>query len=230
MGLWSLLAGDIVLGTSLALFFFLVLGFVSAFALLKYLTRSPLWGIVGAFLSVRSPNLNVCRSTTGALAEYRAIRLSPLTYLAPTRAMTRPGFKRFVLAALAVSWPWLTHPLTAFRGLFFGGALLGIQFARAAWAAPMSALAALIIRVIPNPELIVGIKYLNTAQFTFRFLSYFQFLTLPMTVFALQTLCRRWGFAKIPKATLAAGVIFAALFLVKPYLYPASFPKGSPRS
>jgi hypothetical protein len=338
MGLWSLLAGDIVLGTTLALFFFLVLGFVSAFALLKYLTRSPLWGIVGAFLFVCSPNLNVCRSTTGALAEYCGVCLLPLTYLALTRVMARPSFKRFVLAALAVSWLWLTHLLTAFLGLFFLGALLGIQFVYAAararkrkatllkfgrrialfvginclagaicayylipiltdetilakraayaiylalsghcgailslfsltdfdflihinigfarfqlgalfwggavafvyllarrknsyWAAPMSALAALIILVIPNPELIEGIKYLNTVQFTFRFLSYFQFLALLMTVFALQTLCRRWSFAKIQKVLLAFGVIFAALFLVKPYLYSPKFPEGFP--
>ncbi|MDR1166991.1 MAG: hypothetical protein LBO66_14185 [Deltaproteobacteria bacterium] len=137
-GFLGFLAQDSGQGVALAVVLALAIGFVYAFKLGKYLTRSGAIGLVLAFAFVCAPYLAVTRVIHGSLAEFWAMAASPLIVYCLLRAIA--GRVPFYLAAGALSLAalYLLHILTAVYLIFFFSFFLLARFFFAALARPRS--------------------------------------------------------------------------------------------
>jgi hypothetical protein len=97
---------------------------------------------------------------------------------------------------------------------------------------PLIILSSFILYIIVNPIIFVGpLKFLDFAQFSYRFFSHFQLIAIIMGSIALITF---WRHNKInlfyQKINLSLILIISSLILVCPYLFPSSFMKNYPKS
>jgi hypothetical protein len=97
-----------------------------------------------------------------------------------------------------------------------------------AW--PLWITAAIILYFILSPSnLLVGsLKYIDIAQFTYRYIAQFQMIAVIMGVLALKRIAAENFTGPAPKKLLAFVVIVFALSLANPYLYPNGFYRGYP--
>jgi hypothetical protein len=89
---------------------------------------------------------------------------------------------------------------------------------------PLILTATFILFLILYPVIFIGpLKYIDIAQFSYRFISFFQLLAIIMSAMALSTFFRQNNnFNHVSKKILALIIILMSLIFVRPYLYPKS--------
>jgi hypothetical protein len=119
MAIFSIIFVDMIFGTSILFVLMMSLGFFYSFRLYKYLTKSNIYGIVGAFLFIYCPYLATVRVTHGGITEYFAFCLSPAVLYYLVLSLAGKRFINILLCILWLSILILVHLLTAFYLMFF---------------------------------------------------------------------------------------------------------------
>jgi hypothetical protein len=124
----SILTRDLFFGYLLAMILMSTLAFIYSFKLVKYLTRSDLVAIVGAFIFVSGPYLATDRVLRAAIPEYMAICLLPMVLYYQLISLVKGKCEYICKAVLSTSWLFLIHLITSVFFYFFYGLFLFVLF------------------------------------------------------------------------------------------------------
>jgi hypothetical protein len=128
------------------------------------------------------------------------------------------------------SWNYESHLMvhSRFQAGFallasYGAFVYFLARRRTAWAFPFALTAGLVLVTVTKPEVFLypPLKYVDIAQFSYRFLSLFTLSAACAGALALRALFRSsGGFAPASRTAAAMAVIALSLTLAVPYLYP----------
>ncbi|MDR1085037.1 MAG: hypothetical protein LBP22_09320 [Deltaproteobacteria bacterium] len=128
IGLWIIISGDPFSGYAIALWTMAMFGFIYSFKLARYLTKSDIASIIGAFVFITSPYYLIDRVLKVTAPEYMAISVLPMVLYYQLRVMVNPKASLVIKAVLSTAFLFLIHIIGAVFFYFFFGIFWGIFF------------------------------------------------------------------------------------------------------
>jgi hypothetical protein len=119
MAVFSIIFMDLIFGSSVLFVLLLALGFIYSYKISLYITKSPLYSYINAFIFAACPYLAAIRISHGALAEYFAFCISPVFVYYFLRSQAGKNFSHIIPCILSLSVLILVHLITCFYLMFF---------------------------------------------------------------------------------------------------------------